>query len=52
MSDEVVKLSHGAGGSTEDTLIHELFLKIFEKRQAEKNAHIEPIESMSRADSQ
>lgn len=34
MKDEVVKLSHGAGGSTEDTLIHELFLKIFEKRQA------------------
>ena len=33
MSEEVVKLSHGAGGSTEDTLIHELFLKIFEKRQ-------------------
>ncbi|MCW4049612.1 MAG: hydrogenase expression/formation protein HypE [Candidatus Bathyarchaeota archaeon] len=34
MSDDAVKLSHGAGGSTEDTLIHELFLKLFEKRQA------------------
>ena len=34
MSDDFVKLSHGAGGSKEDTLIHELFLKIFEKRQA------------------
>lgn len=34
MTDDVVKLSHGAGGSTEDTLIHDLFLRLFEKRQA------------------
>jgi hydrogenase expression/formation protein HypE len=34
MMDDVVKLSHGSGGSTEETLIHELFLKIFEKKQA------------------
>jgi hydrogenase expression/formation protein HypE len=34
MTDNVVRLSHGAGGSTEDTLIHELFLKLFENRQA------------------
>jgi len=33
MKDEFVKLSHGAGGSAEDTLIHELFLRLFEKRQ-------------------
>jgi hydrogenase expression/formation protein HypE len=30
---ERVKLSHGAGGSTEETLIHELFLNIFENRK-------------------
>jgi hydrogenase expression/formation protein HypE len=31
---ETVKLSHGAGGATEETLIQQLFLKVFEKRQA------------------
>ena len=34
MTDDTVKLSHGAGGSTEETLIQQLFLKVFEKRQA------------------
>ena len=44
MSDEVVKLSHGAGGSTEDTLIHELFLKIFEKRQARDGIALDALD--------
>jgi len=34
MTDETVKLSHGAGGATEETLIHRLFLKTFQRRQA------------------
>jgi hydrogenase expression/formation protein HypE len=34
MTDETVKLSHGAGGATEETLIQRLFLKTFERRQA------------------
>jgi hydrogenase expression/formation protein HypE len=34
MTEETVKLSHGAGGATEDTLIHQLFLKKFKNRQA------------------
>ena len=34
MTDETVKLSHGAGGATEETLIHQLFLKTFTRRQA------------------
>jgi hydrogenase expression/formation protein HypE len=34
MSDDTVKLSHGAGGATEERLINQLFLKLFEKRQA------------------
>lgn len=34
MTDDTVKLSHGAGGATEETLIQQLFLKVFEKRQA------------------
>ena len=34
MTTETVKLSHGAGGATEETLIQQLFLKVFEKRQA------------------
>ncbi len=42
--DEVVKLSHGAGGSTEDTLIHELFLKIFEKRQARDGIALDALD--------
>ena len=41
---EVVKLSHGAGGSTEDTLIHELFLKIFEKRQARDGIALDALD--------
>jgi len=44
MSDEVVKLSHGAGGSTEDTLIHELFLKLFEKRQARDGISLDALD--------
>ena len=32
--DEFVKLSHGAGGTAMDSLIHDLFLKGFERRQA------------------
>jgi hydrogenase expression/formation protein HypE len=44
MSDEVVKLSHGAGGSTEDTLIHELFLKLFEKRQARDGIALDALD--------
>lgn len=34
MSDDTVKLSHGAGGATEEDLINRLFLGLFEKRQA------------------
>ncbi len=34
MTDETVKLSHGAGGATEETLIQRLFLKTFTRRQA------------------
>jgi len=34
MTDDTVKLSHGAGGATEETLIQTLFLKVFERRQA------------------
>jgi len=34
MTVDTVKLSHGAGGATEETLIQQLFLKVFEKRQA------------------
>jgi hydrogenase expression/formation protein HypE len=34
MTNETVKLSHGAGGATEETLIQSLFLKVFERRQA------------------
>ncbi len=41
---EVVKLSHGAGGSTEDTLIHELFLKIFEKKQARDGIALDALD--------
>lgn len=41
---DVVKLSHGAGGSTEDTLIHELFLKIFEKRQARDGIALDALD--------
>jgi len=41
---EVVKLSHGAGGSTEDTLLHELFLKIFEKRQARDGIALDALD--------
>lgn len=41
---EVVKLSHGAGGSTEDTLIHELFLKLFEKRQARDGIALDALD--------
>ncbi len=44
MSDEVVKLSHGAGGSTEDTLIHEIFLKLFEKRQARDGIALDALD--------
>ncbi len=44
MTDDVVKLSHGAGGSTEDTLIHELFLKIFEKRQARDGIALDALD--------
>ncbi|MBE0633344.1 hydrogenase expression/formation protein HypE [Candidatus Bathyarchaeota archaeon] len=44
MLDDVVKLSHGAGGSTEDTLIHELFLKIFEKRQAREGIALDALD--------
>jgi hydrogenase expression/formation protein HypE len=44
MSDDVVKLSHGAGGSTADTLIHELFLKIFEKRQARDGISLDALD--------
>lgn len=33
MTGETVKLSHGAGGSTEDSLIKKIFLNLFEKRQ-------------------
>ena len=44
MSDDVVKLSHGAGGSTEDTLIHELFLRLFEKRQARDGIALDALD--------
>jgi hydrogenase expression/formation protein HypE len=44
MLDDVVKLSHGAGGSTEDTLIHELFLKIFEKKQAREGIALDALD--------
>ena len=44
MTDDVVKLSHGAGGSTEDTLIHELFLRIFEKRQARDGIALDALD--------
>ena len=44
MTEDVVKLSHGAGGSTEDTLIHELFLKIFEKRQARDGIALDALD--------
>ena len=44
MTDDVVKLSHGAGGSTEDTLIHELFLKMFEKRQARDGIALDALD--------
>jgi hydrogenase expression/formation protein HypE len=44
MIDDVVKLSHGDGGSTEDTLIHELFLKIFEKRQARDGIALDALD--------
>jgi hydrogenase expression/formation protein HypE len=33
MSEDVVKLSHGAGGAIQDKLIQDMFLKIFKKRQ-------------------
>jgi len=41
---DVVKLSHGAGGSTEDTLINELFLKIFENRQARDGIALDALD--------
>lgn len=44
MIDDVVKLSHGAGGSTADTLIHELFLTIFEKRQAKEGIALDALD--------
>jgi hydrogenase expression/formation protein HypE len=44
MSDDVVKLSHGAGGSTEDTLIHDLFLRLFEKRQARDGIALDALD--------
>ena len=44
MTDDVVKLSHGAGGSTEDTLIHELFLRVFEKRQARDGIALDALD--------
>jgi hydrogenase expression/formation protein HypE len=44
MSDDVVKLSHGAGGSAEDKLIHELFLKLFEKRQARDGIALDALD--------
>jgi hydrogenase expression/formation protein HypE len=44
MTDDVVKLSHGAGGSTEDTLIHDLFLRLFEKRQAMEGIALDALD--------
>lgn len=44
LKDDVVKLSHGAGGSTEDTLIHELFLRVFEKRQARDGIALDALD--------
>jgi hydrogenase expression/formation protein HypE len=44
MNDDFVKLSHGAGGSTANNLIHELFLKIFEKRQAAEGIALDALD--------
>ncbi|MFC1803444.1 AIR synthase related protein, partial [Thermoproteota archaeon] len=44
MIDDFVKLSHGDGSSTEDTLIYELFLKIFEKRQARDGIALDALD--------
>ena len=44
MIDEIVKLSHGAGGSTEDTLINELFLKGFERRQVKDGIPLDALD--------
>jgi hydrogenase expression/formation protein HypE len=44
MTEETVKLSHGAGGATEDTLIHQLFLKVFENRQARNGISLDALD--------
>jgi hydrogenase expression/formation protein HypE len=44
MIDDIVKLSHGAGGSTEDNLINELFLRIFEKRQVRDGIPLDALD--------
>ena len=44
MTEETIKLSHGAGGATEDTLIHQLFLKVFENRQARDGISLDALD--------
>jgi hydrogenase expression/formation protein HypE len=44
MTAETVKLSHGAGGATEETLIQQLFLKVFEKRQAADGISLDALD--------
>lgn len=44
MVEETVKLSHGAGGATEDTLIRQLFLKVFENRQARDGIALDALD--------
>jgi hydrogenase expression/formation protein HypE len=44
MSEDSVKLSHGAGGATEEGLIKQLFLKIFENRQAKNGIALDALD--------
>jgi hydrogenase expression/formation protein HypE len=44
MIAETVKLSHGAGGATEETLIQQLFLRTFEKRQAADGISLDALD--------
>jgi hydrogenase expression/formation protein HypE len=44
MTEETVKLSHGAGGEIQDKLIHQLFLKIFEIRQVNNGIGLDALD--------
>jgi hydrogenase expression/formation protein HypE len=44
MIDDIVRLSHGAGGSTADTLINDLFLKVFENRQVKDGISLDALD--------